>query len=332
MLHLFIDTNVLLTFYSFTADDLEELRKLRVAINNGDLKLWMPEQVKREFRRNRESRVAESMKALRGMRPNDGIPHMARNLPQSAALLTARREYGEQLNTVEERLRSEFAEGSLAADSVLNELMEIAEEIPTTDELLVAARARTDIGDPPGKRGSLGDAINWESLLASCQGGNDLYFVTDDADYVSKVDRDNMLTALVDEWRQAKESEIYLYRRISEFLRDNFENIELAAEFEKELRVQALANSPSFEETHRRINRLSGYTEFSDQQVRDLFEAAFTNLQIRWIAYDSDVQSFFQELVDEHRELFEPEELERFHRYFDPEEEEDPEGSDDIPF
>ena len=35
MLHAFIDTNVYLTFLSFT-EDLEELRKLLVTIRNGD--------------------------------------------------------------------------------------------------------------------------------------------------------------------------------------------------------------------------------------------------------------------------------------------------------
>ena len=39
MLEVFIDTNVYLTFFSFSQDDLEELRKLRVAIDNRAVRL-----------------------------------------------------------------------------------------------------------------------------------------------------------------------------------------------------------------------------------------------------------------------------------------------------
>lgn len=332
MLHAFIDTNVYLTFFSFTAEDLEELRKLHVAIRNGDLRLWTTEQVRDEFRRNRESRVSESIRTLRDMRPSDRMPHMARNLPESQPFLDARREFGRQLNAVEERLSREFAEESLAADAVLRELMEKAEEIAVTHELLQAARRRVDVGNPPGKKGSLGDAINWECLLSVCPSGEDLYFVTDDADFVSKMSNDRISAFLGNEWRDTKGGEIHLHRRISDFLRDKFPDIELATEFEKELRIQRLVNSHSFDETHRAISRLSGYTEFSDQQVRDLREAALNNSQIRWIAYDPDVQKFFQELVAAHRDRIDDEELELFHQYFDEDDAAPEPSDDDIPF
>jgi hypothetical protein len=41
------------------------------------------------------------------------------------------------------------------------------------------------VGNPPGKQGSLGDAINWEALLAEVPDGEDLYLIADDRDYLS---------------------------------------------------------------------------------------------------------------------------------------------------
>jgi len=44
---MFIDTNVFLTFYHFSNDDLEELRKLRVLLEREEVVLYLPQQVVR---------------------------------------------------------------------------------------------------------------------------------------------------------------------------------------------------------------------------------------------------------------------------------------------
>ena len=48
-IHLFIDTNVYLKFYHYSNDDLEELNKLLVLLDNEKLELYLPEQVINEF-------------------------------------------------------------------------------------------------------------------------------------------------------------------------------------------------------------------------------------------------------------------------------------------
>lgn len=55
-INLFVDTNVLLSFYAFTSDDIEQLRKLEGLIENGTLKLYVSRQVVDEFARNRETK------------------------------------------------------------------------------------------------------------------------------------------------------------------------------------------------------------------------------------------------------------------------------------
>ena len=72
----FIDTNVLLSFYRFTSDDLDELRKLTEAIKVGAITFALPEQVKQEFWRNRESKIAEALTRLREQKLNLQFPQI----------------------------------------------------------------------------------------------------------------------------------------------------------------------------------------------------------------------------------------------------------------
>jgi hypothetical protein len=222
VLHVFIDTNVLLTFFSFAEDDLEELRKIQTTINNNELKLWMTSQVIDELRRNRESKVAESMSALRKLKPAGGIPQIARNLPEFGDFLGARREFERHLSLLCGELLSQFDGGTLAADDVLRELLEATDTIAIDDDIVDAARRRVDVGNPPGKKGSLGDAINWECLLRCCPAGEDLHLVSADSDFVSKMDSERVSSSLAEEWRDAKSAEVHLYKRLSSFSVNGF--------------------------------------------------------------------------------------------------------------
>jgi len=58
---IFLDTNVFLSFYHFSSDDLEELKKLAVLAREGQVTLHLPEQVINEFRRNRANKIADAV-------------------------------------------------------------------------------------------------------------------------------------------------------------------------------------------------------------------------------------------------------------------------------
>ncbi|WP_108397815.1 PIN domain-containing protein [Devosia submarina] len=60
-LNLFIDTNVFLNFFHFSGEDLEELKKLTVLIDEGEIALWLPKQVCDEFHRNRDGKIKDAM-------------------------------------------------------------------------------------------------------------------------------------------------------------------------------------------------------------------------------------------------------------------------------
>lgn len=303
MLHAFIDTNVYLDFFSFTDAELEELRKLHAAVSTGELKLWTTSQVANELRRNRETKVADSLARLAALRPSFNVPQMARTLPDFEAFKEARGQFVRQLELLDTELRRQFSANELAADAVLDELLSVAESVTLGDDVYERARRRIDVGNPPGKKGSLGDALNWEALLEAGPSGIDLHVLTADTDFVSKMDGERVSDYLASEWRAAKRSEVHLYRRISSFLTAHFPDIELATELEKELRINQLTGAGTFDATHAALDRIAPYAEFNDEQARRLLEAAVYNSQIRWIAGDSDVRAFYVDLLRRHRDV-----------------------------
>jgi predicted nucleic acid-binding protein len=318
MLHLFIDTNIFLTFYSLGSDELEELKKLRVAIESGEITLWTTEQLWDELQRNREGYVAKTLDTLQKMNSNQGFPHVVRNMDGFAEMMETRRAYSQKLNDLTDEVKKQYADRCLSADQVLEEIFEAAEYVEVTEEILAAARLRTEVGNPPGKKGSMGDAINWECLLASVPDEEDLYFVSQDGDFSSVVLPDEFKDFLAMEWMDSKSAKIHLHKRIAAFFADHYPKIELASELERQLRVDALVNSASFDETHRAIAALLGETDLTEAQVQELVEAAPRNSQIQWIFNDSDVRGFFQGLVDANGESLDEKVVARFNRYFNP--------------
>ncbi len=60
MLHFFIDTNVLLSFYSFTQNALTRLEQLGAQVEEGTFVILTTSHVADEFARNREAKIADS--------------------------------------------------------------------------------------------------------------------------------------------------------------------------------------------------------------------------------------------------------------------------------
>ena len=325
-MNLFIDTNVFLSFFHLSSDDLEELNKLTVLIAKGEVTLWLPEQVDDEFSRNRENKLSDSMKRLAEQKKKPQFPQICKDYDEYDEIRELQEQFGMKLSTLVDKVAGDVSERTLKADQKISELFDKAEFIETSEQLLAKARRRMDVGNPPGKNGSLGDAINWESLLENIPNGEDLYIVADDKDYYSILDEQKPKDFLIDEWGHKNDSDAFFYRRLSQFFKDHYPDIQLASELEKELAIRSLAESSSFAATHAAIATLSSYTEFTQAQVSELVEPALTNNQVNWIVCDSDVKQFFLALLNSHGELMkqdEREQLENKLQSCDPEAEED---------
>lgn len=118
---------------------------------------------------------------------------------------------------------------------------------------------------------------------------------------------------------------------MSDFLRNEFPDIKLASELEKELAISDFINSRNFSRTHPAIKRLSNFTHFSDSETKELIEASI-NSQIYWIKDDPDVQIFITSVIKGKENVLEPELLQEFNRIYRAEEKEGIAEIDDIPF
>ena len=299
-MHLFIDTNIFLSFYHLTSDDLEELRKLTVLLEEKKITLYLTEQVVFEFRRNREAKIADALKGLKEQRLSLQFPQICKDYPEYPELRKLQKIYEECHATLLEKVSLDAAQATLKADVIINELFGKATRIETSSEFVDKAKLRLEVGNPPGKDGSLGDAISWESLLERVPAGVELHFITDDRDYVSVLDENRFKEFLLQEWTESGHGKIVFYRRLASFFKDHFPQIKLASELEKELAIRALATSGSFSETHSAIARLAKYTQFTGAQVNDIVRAAVSNNQVSWIIEDEDIHKFLSGVIAGH--------------------------------
>lgn len=330
-MNVFIDTNVFLSFYHLTNDDLEELRKLKVLLEKRKVALHLPGQTIDEYRRNRETKIADALKRLKEQKLNLQFPALCKDYGEYSTLRDLQKEFEKQHSSLVVQISRDIESNSLKADHVIQELFDKAEAIETTEKLISKAQLRMSIGNPPGKNGSLGDAINWEALLESVPDGEDLYLIADDRDYFSALDENKPKEFLIREWKNKKNADVFFYRRLAPFFKEHYPEIKLASELEKEMAVQQLVGSGSFVTTHSAIAKLAGFENFSQSQVSEIVDAALTNSQVNWILGDQDVFDFMNKFAAEYKDSIERESYENLIESLK-EHEPDEDDDDDFPF
>jgi len=310
-MNLFIDTNIYLTFYHFSNDDLEELKKLKVAIQERKIKLLLPTQIIEEFRRNREVKIADALKKLSQLALPNQFPQMCKDYEQYSQIREKINQYEELKTDLLESLTRDIQSKELGADKLIEELFEVATKIESTPEIISLAKDRFDIGNPPGKNKSYGDAINWELLLSYSnrdvfeEDPKDLHLLARDKDYSSPIDENNFSQFLQDEWNIKKSSNVIYYKSLSDFFKTNFPDIKLASELARQLAISNLVSSPSFARTHLEIEKVSQLTDLTSQEVNEIVEGLITNPQITRISQDPDVQTFIKKFFEEYKEVVE---------------------------
>lgn len=306
-MNVFLDTNVYLSFYHLSSDDLEELKKLAVLAREGGIRLHLPAHIEDEFRRNREDRIADSLHRLAEQTTSLQSPQLARQYDDFDKLIKSHRTFTRILKGLIAEIRDDALTRQLEADSVVEELFNAGDYIPLTREDVTTAKLRVESGNPPGKKGSIGDALIWQALLRHVRKGSDLYLISEDGDFYSPLDRSYIHEFLRHEWEEINGSQIHPYRKISSFFAEHFPQIELATELEKDLLIRQLAESSSFSESHGAIGKLSQFSDFTREQLNAIVTAAVTNSQIYYIARDFSIHSFLSRVVDGREDMIDEE-------------------------
>lgn len=296
--NLFIDANVWLDMFGFSKDDLVQFSKLKEMIGK-DIKVFMPEQTYDEVYRNRESVIKKALADFNKLEV--GFSNLLKNYEE---YLGFKRKYDnlkkEQADWLK-KIKEDVAERKTPADIALQDFLDRIEIISTSEKVVKRAVLRFNRGNPPGKEGKYGDAINWEVLLESVPEGEDLYFISEDKDYSSPLDEDRFHSYLMEEWRRKKRSELVFFKTLNGFLKKHFEEIELREQNEKARLIEELENSTCFNETHVIIGKLATYSDWSTHQAEKLCAVAINNSQVCRILSDGDVYKFYKNLLNNYR-------------------------------
>lgn len=328
---LYLDTNIFLSFYHLTNDDIEELRKLLLLVKSKELILYLPNQTKDEFYRNRDSKISDGLKKFTENKLNNIFPQMVKDYSEEFNLMKdSIKSFEKSKQQIIEKLRKDIIDQNLNADKIIQDLFKVATEIESSPDLIQKAKNRFDFGNPPGKKGSYGDALNWESLLSTVEVFDNFFFISDDGDYFSEFDKNLFNSFLTKEWKNKMPLTTFKsYKSLSGFLKENFPTISIESENRKDQLILELQSSKSFASSRTVLYKLSEYNDFTKKQLNDIFEAAINNSQIYWIGNDQDINEILFKILMGNEWKLEKEILEQFKsKYIENKEE----NNDELPF
>ena len=195
------------------------------------------------------------------------------------------------------RVIQESRQRETTADRVISELFSVTSIHAVADEVITRGLRRVELGRPPGKKDSCGDAIHWEWLLSTVPDWDDLHVISRDGDFESSIEEGSLSRYLADEWARSKCSNCILHRSLAGFLKAHFPDVRLADEIDKLAGIEKLETSANFATTHNAIERLMTFDDYSREEVLRLINAYETNNQINWIFGDEDVKQFAHKIV-----------------------------------
>ena len=296
-MNLFIDTNVFLSFYEYSSEDLNKLEELAVYIKNENVRLHLPEQTKNEFVRGRDRTVNRVMNDLKKTKFITKFPRLCMDYDEYDSLRKYLRKCRKKYDMLMEALERDVSDRNLKADNLISYVFALSTLTTTTDNIIAAARIRTDLGNPPGKPRSVGDAVIWETLLESVPSEEDFCLISYDADFQSSYDPNVLHPFLESEWAEKKRVKPRLFTTLVQA--SKFLNLRiLITQFQaKEDAIRRFTYSGSFRDTHQNIRDLKDLDgNFTQGQFNRLLMAFPRNNQIGWILMDDDVAQFFWKL------------------------------------
>lgn len=315
-IHVFIDTNIFLSFFAYTNDDIEELKKLVGLIKNKKIELYLTLQACREFDRNREAKILQALGEF-GKLSLPGLPRLMSHYSKGGLYSKSVKDLKKLHNDLVVKAKADALAEEFPADKLFAAIKNVESPIEEDQEELLAARLRTERNDPPGKAGSFGDRLNWEMLLSTAPENTDMHVVSKDGDFSSSIDATKPHPVLAKEWASENGGKLYLHTELGAFIAAHFPDIKVATDIERRDAINSLAGSGSFASTHFAIAKLMAFIHLlTAPEIDELVEIAQKNGQVGWIAKDSDVRSFFSEVLPLRWEKYSKEKREELSEMF----------------
>lgn len=292
----FVDTNVFLSLYHLSGPDLDELKKIVKLAESGKIEVLLPQQVADEFWRNRERVIKDALDTFSKTKSQYFLPNIVRANNKANELKKASDLVNSLVKTLREETDETIRTQSLAADKIIESLLANCQ--PIDEQVMQKAQLRRQIGNPPGKADSLGDAINWEWLLSHAGHYDDLIIISADGDFESELTPSTPKEFLSREWGKYTETgKLTLFKGLPEFLKANFPDIKLSDEIDKIAALEKLEKSLSFAATHNAVAKLTKYDDFTDSEISRIAAAYNNNNQVYMIFGDADVTAFAKKVI-----------------------------------
>lgn len=305
-MHVFIDTNILLNFFYFTKDELDALNNVFASHEHGSATVYLTEQVSNEFRRNREMKIREALKKFKEINFALQAPSFLKGYEEYEKLRKLSADLQENQASILKNAMKDILEGNLVADRLIGSILKISKIREVSQKIFEEASKRVSLGNPPGKNGSLGDAVNWIILLDSVPTGADLHIISEDNDFYSAINEQGPHPFLAEEWRQKKKASLRVYRTLSAFMKEHFDGVAFSFDKDKDALIEDLKHCGSFAETHFVVSKLEKYSYFSAKEVSRILDAAAANGQFGGIITDWDVSDFLNRVAVPQRENLTP--------------------------
>ncbi len=211
MKNLFLDSNIWLSLYHFSKNDLTQFGKLQDHLGT-NIKLCIPQQVVDEVFRNRDAKIKNALSSFKDWK-RPSLPNCCKGYAEYDKFSEALAELEKYHKQWMSKILEDFHGQTLPADNVIKLFFDSVDITPCYSHIIHAAALRYRIGNPPGKDNKFGDAINWECLLETIPQNEDLYFISEDGDYQSAMENKSFNLFLGLEWKDKKKSENSLLPR-----------------------------------------------------------------------------------------------------------------------
>lgn len=296
MINIFMDAQIWLSLYSFSSNDLKQFSKLKDCIANGEVNIILTDQIQDEVKRNRENKLHEVIDKTKTI--PFSIPVLYQGYIKEHSMLKKQLKDLVDLNSeLQDKIKKDIESQNLPQDKLIQELFSLSTNLKSDQDIVEKAIIRFRVlGNPPGKDNKCGDAINWETLLSQYNSG-DLFFISDDKDYKSVLDKSRLNQYLENEWMSKKKTKIYFYESLNEFFSRHLSDIKLTTNKKQDDMIQELANSVSFNTTHKIVSKMIKFTEWSESQVSKICNIALSNTQVSSIILDADVFDFLSAIT-----------------------------------
>lgn len=210
MKHLFLDSQIWLSLYDFSNDDLRQFSKLNDLIGS-EIQVYLTRQVYDEVYRNRENKINEALKKFKDINPQ--VPNLCKGYTECEEFESILKKFRKSHENILKKVKEDIEKENLHADTVISSIFLKLEIHERDDDLINKSVFRYKIGNPPGKNNSYGDAINWELLLKEVPNGEDLFFVSSDKDFRSVLNENKFNNFLKKEWIENKNiTDIFLQK------------------------------------------------------------------------------------------------------------------------